>query len=100
MAVTLTAIALAGKMRLGDGQSDLPEPLGSTIGGLLDSVTAMVERNAPDAPESVQNEAATRLAAFLFEAPVSRQSQNPMAQSGAGAMLAPWRRQRVRPTGD
>lgn len=76
---------------------------------LLAVVTASVDRAAPDAPEAVANEAAIRVAGWLFQ----RTNRGVIAQSGdvqyragggalsalrasgALALLAPWRPKRA-----
>ena len=96
MAVTLTTLQLAARMRIGDGTTALEEPLASVLDGIRASATATVEKYAPAAPESVQNEAVTRLGAYLYDAPPGRGVVNPLASSGAQALLAPYRVQRAR----
>ena len=93
MAVTLTDVQLAASMRVGNGVDALVEPQASVINRVLDTAKATVERYAPDAPESVQNEGAVRMAAFLYDAQPgnSLNHSNAFAQSGAQALLAPWR---------
>ena len=93
MAVTITAIQLAAALRLGDGETALVEPQLSQINRVLASATALVEDYAPNAPEGIQNEAAIRLAAYLYDAPpgASQRFVNAMANSGAQALLARFR---------
>ena len=98
MAVTLTATQLAYNMRLiADTDETLAEPQLSVVNRVLATATAQVERYAPLAPEAVQNEAAVRLAGFLYDVPPSQAGQfsNPLRQSGAMAVLSSWRTQRA-----
>ena len=99
MAVTITAIQLAAAMRIGDGLTPLEEPQAGVIDRILASATAMVESYAPDAPESVQNEAVIRLGGFLYDAPpgASMRFSNPFSDSGAQALLARFRVVRATP---
>ena len=66
---------------------------------LLAVVIALVEGEAPDAPSAVQNEAAIRAAAWLFQSQVSigqmstenrPHASSAIRASGARALLAPW----------
>ena len=98
MAVTLTAQDLAYRMRLSaDTDTALEEPQLGVVSGVLGAATALVVKYAPGAPDAVHNEAATRLAGFLYDTPPggSRQWQNPMQQSGATAVLSAYRVQRA-----
>ena len=61
MAVTVDAAALAAA-------TGLPA---ATAERLLPVVTEMIERYAPDAPETVQNEAAIRVSGWLADSPAS-----------------------------
>ncbi|MCY4002501.1 MAG: hypothetical protein OXF33_02155 [Rhodospirillales bacterium] len=88
---------------------DLRAAIGSdldTATRLLPVATELVERFAPDAPESIQNEGTIRVAGWLAEAPSSGvrseavgdirtswspSSPVPMRASGAMALLAPWK---------
>ena len=99
MAVDITALQLAAAIRLGDGTTALIEPESSIMTRLLAVSTELVERYAPDAPIAVQNEACVRISGYLYDAPpVGREElyANAAANSGARALLAPWRPIRVR----
>ena len=100
MAVTLTADVLAGSIGADRETADR----------LLPVASALVEWHAPDAPEAVQNEAATRCAGWLAQAPSSglRHYQvgavistftpsmtSALRHSGAMALLGPWRVRRA-----
>ena len=81
---------------------------------LGEAASATVERFAPDAPGEVKNEATLRLAAWMYARepkPVQGvtiggirldfrerfYSPNAMVNSGARALLAPWRTRRALP---
>ena len=93
MAVTITALQLAAELRISDGTTALIEPQASIISRVLGTATAIVERYAPNAPESIQNEAVVRLAAFLYDAPPGSSTRfvNAFDLSGAKALLASYR---------
>ena len=97
MAVTLTALDFAIALRVSDGAAPLESPIDSLMGRLLTASTALVEDYAGAAPEAIQNEATIRLGGFLYDAAPSRQFQNPMDNSGARALLAPFRVRRAIP---
>ena len=93
MSVTISAIQLAAAMRIGDGMTPLEEPQAGVLNRILASATALVESYAPNAPEAVQNEAVIRVGGFLFDSPPggSVRFANPLADSGAQALLARFR---------
>lgn len=98
MAVTLTAQQLAYRLRLvADTDTDLAEPQLSVVNAVLSAATALVLEYAPTAPDAIHNEAATRLAGFLYDAPpgASTRFQNAMQQSGAVALLGSYRVRRA-----
>ena len=99
MAVTLTTIQLAAAMRIGDGVTPLEEPQAGVINRILASATALVESYAPNAPEAIQNEAVIRVGGYLFDSPPggSMRFANPLADSGAQALLARFRIVRATP---
>ena len=88
MAVGLTAAELREALRLGDSAEETAECV-----RLLAAATVLVEHRAPDAPVAAQNEAAVRLAAYLFDQPAGRYAGHAWAlgNSGAAAILQPWR---------
>ena len=88
MAVTLTAAELAAALRVGDSAEETAEAT-----RLLAYGTAAVERQAPDAPPAVQNEALIRLCAYLYDSPTANRGTifaNAMRNSGAAHMLSPY----------
>ena len=63
------------------------------IGRLLDSATAVVTEYAPGAPDAIQQEAITRLAAYWFDA--GPEAPRPMVKTGAATLLNPYRVRRA-----
>ena len=98
MAVTLTAQQLAYRMRLiADTTAVLEEPQLGVVNAVLSAASALVLEYAPGAPDAIHNEAATRLAGFLYDSPPgsSTRFQNAMQQSGATALLTAYRVRRA-----
>ena len=60
-----------------------------------DAVTALVEKYAPDAPDAVKDQATVQAVGYIWESPASAPARmnfaNAMQNSGANALLAPWR---------
>ena len=93
MAVTLAIDELRGALRLGDSVEESAE-----LRRLLAFCTLAVEKHAPDAPDLAHNEAAVRLAGYLFDQPTAGRGMayaNALRFSGAQAMLLPWREHRA-----
>ena len=89
MAIDLTLEQLTAALRLGTSQAETDE-----ASRLLAYVYAAVPREAPDAPAVVSNEAAIRLAAYLYDQPTTSQGDqvaNALRFSGAKALLLPYR---------
>ena len=89
MPVNLTVAQLAAAIRVGDSTEETAE-----VTRLLGYATVAVFHHAPDAPDVVHNEAAIRLAGYLFDQPnaASRTNYaNALRNSGAGRILLPWR---------
>ena len=97
MAVSLSAVDLAVELRASDGASDLVEPQLRIFTRLLATVTRLVEDYAPMAPENVQNEAAIRVGAWLYDSTPGRSQADAMDASGARAMLSSYRILRATP---
>ena len=112
MAITLTAGELAIAMRLTATLATdpittvdqmvvaafaaLPPGQQDVITRLLLAATEVVKVYGPTAPDAVHNEAVVRLASFLYDmGGTDRQSQNPLQQSGAAALLSRWREVRL-----
>ena len=89
MAVTLTQSQLSGALRLGDTTAEIAEAT-----RLLAYSAAAVLKHAPDAPDTASNEAAIRLAGYLFDMPNAGRGMgyaNALRNSGASAILLPYR---------
>ena len=99
MSVTISTIQLAAAMRIGDGMTPLEEPQASVLNRILASATALIESYSPQAPESIMNEAAIRVGGYLYDSPpgASMRFANPLADSGAQALLARFRIVRAMP---
>ena len=99
MSVTITAIQLAAALRIGDGVAPLEEPQAGVLNRILASATALIESYAPQAPESIMNEAVIRVSGFLFDSPPGGGARfaNPLSDSGAQALLARFRIVRAMP---
>ena len=95
MAVTLTVADLLSALRLGQ----TPEETAQGV-RLLAYATAAIEQHALSAPTAISNEAAIRLAGYLFDQPFAGRGpvySNALRNSGAAAMLLPYRVHRAGP---
>ena len=93
MAVTLTGSELAAALRVGDSAQETAE-----MTRLLAYCTEAVNRHAPDAPAPVGNEAAIRLAGYLYDMPDAScyaGHGDPLRNSGAARILLPYRQHRA-----
>ena len=72
MAVTLAQ--LAGALHIGDGTTNPLDPQRTMIKRLMEVAEALVSVTAPSAPETIRDEAAIRIAAYLYDAPTSAAS--------------------------
>ena len=89
MAVSLTSVQLANALRLGSSAEETAE-----VTRLLTYSTTAVTKHAPNAPDEVLNEAAIRLSGYLFDQPNAGRGMayaNALRNSGAGAILLPYR---------
>ena len=96
MAVTILAADLAVALRLTATTAEyanLEAGQQAVVARTLATASAMVTRYAVAAPDTAHNEAVVRLSAWLYDTDPSdaRRAQSPMLQSGAAAILAPWR---------
>ena len=90
MAVTVTVAKLAAAMRVGSSDEETAE-----VTRLLALAATVVVKHAPDAPDAIHNEAAIRFAGYQFDrptAPAGPQYANALRNSGAEALLLPWRK--------
>ena len=91
MPVTLTADKLAAALRVGSSNAETAE-----VTRLLAYSVAAIERHLGetaygDAPDVILNEAAVRLAGYLYDLDTTRYPRNPIQRSGASAILLPYR---------
>ena len=100
MAVSTAQLAVA--LRLIAAESDtIPAGQSSVLDRVRTAAAAAVADYAPDAPETVADEATIRLASALFDrSGAEGRGGNPMVASGAAALLNQWRTRRAQgPTG-
>ena len=98
MAVTISRANLAKRLRMGRTQSELDE-----VDALLEYAIEAVTKHAPDAPDVAHNEAAYRLAGYVFDRPFASgdtRFSNALRNSGAAAVLLPYREHRAGSTGE
>lgn len=102
MAVTLDVAGLTSAIRLGDSAEEVAEAT-----RLLSFATEAISRHLGDAyegaPEAVVNEAAIRLAGYLFDQPNAGRGlsfANAGRNSGAWQILLPYRVHRAGSTGE
>ena len=102
MAVTLTQVQLSAAIRLGDSTEETAEAT-----RLLAFTTEAISRHLGDAydtaPEAIVNEAAIRLAGYLFDQPNAGRGvsfANAGRNSGAWTILLPFRVHRAGTTGE
>ena len=89
MAVTITVQELAAAIRAGEA----PEIL-SEITRLRSVAILQVEKHASEAPDAVKTEAVVRWVGYAFDRPTVARGTglaNSLVNSGAGALLLPWR---------
>ena len=87
--MTLTVAELSAALRLGDTAEETAEAT-----RLLAYATEAVTKHAPNAPAVVLNEAAIRLAGYLFDMPNAGRGAgyaDALRNSGAAAQLLPYR---------
>ena len=93
MPVDLTVAQLAAAMRVGDSLEETAE-----VTRLLAYASLTVENHAEGAPDAIHNEAAIRIASYVYDQPgaSSRSSfANALRNSGAARMMLPWRVHKV-----
>ena len=92
MAVTATVSDVSRSIRAVDSPDVTAE-----LTALLDYATAEVTRIAPNAPATAHNRAATSIVSYLYDRPTAGRGMayaNVIRNSGAGAMLLPYRTHR------
>ena len=93
--MALNLAQLAAALRLGDGVSAPDEPIAGILTRLLAVGNGIAERLAPDAPEQTKDAAVIQFTAYLYDQPSvggRLTYANAWRNSGAAAILAPWRR--------
>ena len=98
MAVTLTVAELLAALRMGSSTEETAEAT-----RLLAYASGAVVKYAPDAPDTAHNEAAIRVAGYLFDQPfASRDSAyaNALRNSGAASILLAYRVHRAGSVGN
>ena len=95
MSVTLALGDLANQVRVSptDDAADIPKGYVVILTRDLEAATSMVERRAPEAPDSAQNKAVVQIVGYWLESPQSppqRFGFNAWLHSGAAQILAPF----------
>ena len=93
MAVTITVDELVQALRIGGTDEEVTE-----LRRLRAYAVEAVDRLAPEAPDSVADQAVVQLTAYLFDQPTSWPSiryASCVRNSGAGSILAPYQRRRA-----
>lgn len=94
MAVTRTLTQLGADLRITDGTAAPTGPEAVVLSRIDATARALVTRYAPDAPDSLHDEAYVRVAGWLYDAdPSSPSPGGPSAlrSSGAMSLLSPWK---------
>lgn len=104
MAITISDVALAAALRLGDGITPLTEPTLGIVARLKAVSTQIILEAAPDVPDDeIHNEAVVRLSGYLYDMPQAGRGAthaNVYRNSGAASVLSQWRRIRVKVLND
>ena len=97
MAVTITAAELAAAIRVGDSSEEQAE-----VARLLTVASTAVVRYAPLAPDDIHSESCIRLAGHWFDQPLAGRGAyaDALRNSGAQALLLPYRVHRAGSTGE
>ena len=98
MAVTIEGLFQA--INIGDENTSLVPEIATRLSSLLAAAQARVEKaSASDTPQEIKDEAITRMVGYLHDRPHWSDTGNGQASayhhSGAGALLAPWRKKRA-----
>ena len=102
MALTLTQAELSAAIRLGDSAEEVAEAT-RLLGYVTAAITQHLGASYEAAPEAIVNEAAIRLAGYLFDMPNAGRGlsyANAGRNSGAWAILLPYRIHRAGSTGE
>ena len=93
MAITLTTDALLNALRLGETPEETAEAT-RLLSFATQTISDYLGAEYTNAPEAVLNEAAIRLCGYLFDQPYATRGtffSNALRNSGAGAMILPYR---------
>ena len=96
--MAVNVVQLAAALRLGDGTSEPEEPILSILKRLCRVSDELVEKYAPDAPNSIKQEATIRLAGYLYDMPSAPSGDRYAAawrNSGAASLVSGWVVRRV-----
>ena len=102
MALTITQVELSAAIRLGDSAEEVAEAT-RLLGYVIEAISRHLGDAYEAAPEAVVNEAAIRLAGYLFDQPNAGRGlsfANAGRNSGAWTMLLPYRIHRAGTTGE
>ena len=94
--MAISVDALVNSLRVGDTAQER-----DIVDRMLPAAQTLVSKHAPDAPEPIQEEAIYRLVAYWFDMPNAHRGAgfaNAFRNSGAQAILAPYRAVKVRVT--
>lgn len=100
MAVTISRQELQAAMRVEGADSDTSVE-SVEVARVLATTTALVERHAPDAPDAIHNEAVVRASSWAYDMPAAQRAAvgDILRNSGALALMLPWRVYRAGTTG-
>ena len=92
MTITITQPEATVAIRAATSETDIPDPVATTIRYLWAATVVLIDEYAPDAPNDIQNAAAIRLLGWLYDSdPADPLVGRAMQLSGAAAILAPYR---------
>ena len=97
MAVTLTVSELAAATRLGSSTEETAQAT-RLLGYVTEAISRHLGTAYEDVPAAVVNEAAIRLAGYLYDQPTAvggASFANALRNSGAASMLLPYRMHRA-----
>ena len=94
--MAITTESVINNLRVGDTTQER-----DIVARMLPAAQTLVEKHAPHAPESIQEEAIYRLVSYWFDQPNAHRGAafaNAFRNSGAQAILAPYRVLKARVT--
>ena len=93
MAITLTLPELRAALRLGDSVAENAEAQ-RLLTYATETITRHLGNSFTDTPDAIVNEAAVRVAGYLYDRPLAPRGAgygNALRNSGAASALLPWR---------